>query len=54
MDRDACSLSKEAQEDVLRIDVVVPELQRLAKRKLHDSLRTRGERRLAARPLPSP
>ena len=46
---DARPLAHDAQEDVLRADVVVPELQRLAQRQLEHLLRPGGERDVPGR-----
>ncbi len=46
--RNALALADEAEQDVLGADVVVPELERLAKRQLQDLLRTRRERDVPA------
>ena len=48
---DALVLPDEAEEDVLRADVVVPERQGLAQRELQHLLRARGERDLPGRHL---
>jgi hypothetical protein len=49
--RDAFTLADQAEQDVLRTDVVVAELQRLAQRELQNLLRARRERDMAARRL---
>ena len=46
--RHALALPDEAEEDVLRTDVVVAQLERLAQRELEDLLGSRGERNVPA------